>query len=143
MVVMARVLFLLALLQTTCCDPISHYRVFGAVYCPLKIQWTWSAKLWEVDDGGDDDDRLGCKERTGSAQFATYYMEGDVDDGNNEAEFLIVIRHTCHSDGKQRKFKMEDTSTDIAHGDSYLFKATHLGKNPGEIDDNDRMPCPI
>ncbi|PIC40922.1 hypothetical protein B9Z55_008515 [Caenorhabditis nigoni] len=137
---MARVLILLALLQTTFCDPISHYRVFGAVYCPLKTEWKWSAKLWELDS--DVDDPLGCKESSGSSQFATYSMEGDVDDGDDKAEFLIVIRHTCHADGKQRKFKKQDTITDIGHGDSYVFKAINLGEHPGYIDSNDRLPCP-
>ncbi|CAO4368263.1 unnamed protein product [Caenorhabditis nigoni] len=69
-------------------------------------------------------------------------MEGDIDDGSNEAEFEIVIRHTCHSDRKQRKAKGQETSTDVAHGDSYIFKATHLGNQPGEIDEKDRLSCP-
>ncbi|ULT98599.1 hypothetical protein L3Y34_000162 [Caenorhabditis briggsae] len=68
-------------------------------------------------------------------------MEGDIDDGNDKAEFEVVIRHTCHTDGRRRKFKGEDAKVDIAHGDSYLFKASHLGDRPGVIQETDTFGC--
>ncbi|CAO4368265.1 unnamed protein product [Caenorhabditis nigoni] len=135
MVVMARVLILLALLQTSVCGSKSHYRVYGSLYCPLKTEWKWSAYLWDdmYDNNGKEirAKRINCKAGAGSDQYVTYFMEGDIDEKYSETGFEITIRHTCHSDGKLRKFLGQDAIVDLSHGDSYFFKASHLGNRVG------------